>query len=584
MITAIEIEYIKGIERRRLELDIIPNRPSILVAPNGFGKSSLAVAFNSLNNNHIKLDEGNRYEGNQNNLPKISIEYEKSDGTISKLDATDTTNTIKNEFGYFVINNRTYPKGIGSRYGRASASLEIEEVVLIDRIPNNVSFAYKLSRFKEKFGANGKLLPNIKNGILDNLKLVEKISNHYQDLQYANGNRLQQKINDVIAGINAQQGTEQQLLDWIANQLNHLQQINYLNCIATLINKFNLVSYTETKSYLAAIQLIWLYTDNVQTFKDACTYNNYRLEKQNFEHLLDGFNCTWKNIRAKETHSKLVVTFPKATEISNGQRDILTFISMLFRARQKLRKNANILIIDEIFDYLDDANLIAAQYYITKFIDEFKNNEKCLYPLILTHLNPFYFKNYVFNNQRVYYLNNSANQNSNVCVNEGMKKLLRNRDNPEIKQDIDEFLFHYNTNTISKRQIFKKLQIPELWGEGNNFINYLNEQKDNYLNNKTYDPLAVCGALRIEIERITYNKLQDNNNKKEFINTHKTREKLEFAETKRVNSPETYYLLGIIYNEGMHWKDNNFDNISPIVSKLENLVIRKLIKEVFDSN
>jgi hypothetical protein len=48
-----------------------------------------------------------------------------------------------------------------------------------------------------------------------------------------------------------------------------------------------------------------------------------------------------------------------------------------------------------------------------------------------------------------------------------------------------------------------------------------------------------------------------------------------------VSPPESYYLLGIIYNEGMHWRDNK-DNISPIASKLENLVIKNMIKEIFD--
>lgn len=46
MIKVIEIKNIKGIQHRRFELDILPNKPSLLVAPNGFGKSSLAIAFN----------------------------------------------------------------------------------------------------------------------------------------------------------------------------------------------------------------------------------------------------------------------------------------------------------------------------------------------------------------------------------------------------------------------------------------------------------------------------------------------------------------------------------------------------------
>jgi transposase len=66
-----------------------------------------------------------------------------------------------------------------------------------------------------------------------------------------------------------------------------------------------------------------------------------------------------------------------------------------------------------------------------------------------------------------------------------------------------------------------------------------------------------------------------------FLGTRTTRKKLDKAEELGVVSPETHYLLGIIYNEGMHWKKNQ-DNVSPIASKLENLTIKKLISDVFE--
>jgi len=68
--------------------------------------------------------------------------------------------------------------------------------------------------------------------------------------------------------------------------------------------------------------------------------------------------------------------------------------------------------------------------------------------------------------------------------------------------------------------------------------------------------------------------------KQEFVDTHKTREKLEFADANGVHSPESYYLLGIIYNEGMHWKEN-VDNVSKIVTKLNHPVIKNMIKRIY---
>lgn len=576
MIKVIEIENIKGIQLKRFALDISHNKPSLLVAPNGFGKSSLATAFNSMNNRRIDLNEDDLYAENIANLPRILIEYVRADGTVATLSADNANNTISNEIDCFVINNQTKPRGIGSQFGRASATLEINDVVLVDRIPNNTSFNYSFRDSQAKFGGNSRVLPNA-NVVLANLLLVEQLSENYQALQRGNGDRIQGRINAIIEQINAQQGTAIVLLDWItANCLADLKQIEYLNTIGDLIHTFDIGYNSEAKSYLAAIQLIWLYNLNPNNFKAACVFNNYKLDKQRFDNTLSTFNCTWRSIRSSETVGKLVVKFPKAMHISNGQRDILTFISMLFRAKRNLRKEVNILIIDEVFDYLDDANLTAAQYYITTFIKEYDSLGKRIYPLILTHLNPNYFKNFAFSNQKVYYLDNTT-----IQVNPRMIRLLRNRENVTIKADLDKYLLHYDPGTINKRAEFRALTLPETWGEANNFIQHINNEVTNYLANQPYDPFAVCGALRVKIEEIAYNKLQSPEAQTAFLTTHKTRSKLEKAEEMGVISPESHYLLGIIYNEGMHWKDNQ-DNVSPIASKLENLTIRKLIRDVFE--
>ncbi len=575
MIRVIEIENIKGIQHKRFELNIYPNKPSLLVAPNGFGKSSIATAFNSMNSRRINLEDDDYYQENSINLPKIIIEYEKPNGELVNLQATHNSNSISEEFDYFVINNQLKPKGIGSMYGRATATLIIKDIVVVERIPQNVNFGYSTTSIKSKFGINGKVLPNA-NTALNNKKLVEKLSANYQALQRANGRRIQARIQDIINQINSQNGTAEQLLNWTnENLLNELKDINYLNTIGNIINEFDIGLNSETKSFLVAIQLIWLYNENTNRFKNACNYSNYKLDKERFDITLQTFNSTWKNIRSSETQGKLVVKFPKATQISNGQRDILTFISMLFKAKRNLNKNANILIIDEVFDYLDDANLIAAQYYVTEFINEQKYIGKRIYPLIMTHLNPNYFKNFAFSKQKVYYLNRTT-----IDVSRGIKTLLRNRTDERIKDDVSKHLLHYHPENINKRREFREIGIPERWGEDSNFIQFANVEVEKYLNNESFDPFAVCAALRIKIEKIAYDKLASDEARLEFLQTKKTRNKLDKAEEKGVVSPESHYLLGIIYNEGMHWKENQ-DNVSPIATKLENLTIKKLIADVF---
>ena len=345
-----------------------------------------------------------------------------------------------------------------------------------------------------------------------------------------------------------------------------------MKCIADIIKNYGT---NEVSCYLSAIQFIWLYNNNKNSFKKVYEYYCYQVKKEKIEGILSTFNSTWKNIKAKEERNQLVVKFPPAKDISNGQRDVLSFISMLFKAREKLTKSSNILIIDEVFDYLDDANLVAVQYYITKFIDEMKKEGKNIYPLILTHLDPSNFEIFAFKGLKIYYLNKQQAQKSIH-----FEKLLRARKEDSIEEEVSKYLLHYHTEKINKRDDFRSLGLKETWGEGNNFKNYINEEVEKYLKDEDYDPFAVCCAVRVKIEENVYNRLNKEEDKVLFLGTHETRKKLNFAESKGVPSPEIYYLLGIIYNKGMHWEEDK-DNVTPIVNALTNLAIKQMIKEVF---
>ena len=62
-IKSIHIKNVRGLRDHHVELDMIPNKPSLLVAPNGSGKSSFAFAFQWLNRQRMKLDEDDAYQG-----------------------------------------------------------------------------------------------------------------------------------------------------------------------------------------------------------------------------------------------------------------------------------------------------------------------------------------------------------------------------------------------------------------------------------------------------------------------------------------------------------------------------------------
>ncbi len=407
MIKEIKIENVKGIgngnKKLILQLDIVPNKPTIFVASNGFGKSSIAIAFKSLQNNKLKLNKLHYHKENETLNPKLEILFNKN-GTDIELIGNNHTNTIKNEFAYFVINSGVRAKGYGQRYGDVrvdTASMIIDEIKLIDRIPENTSIDYNYIEVKRDFGINGKILPNI-NSFGEIKKVIfSKIKSNYLELQRANGQRIQSKIQAIIYEINNQTNTTSEIINWIKNnKIQDFQSINYLNTIAKTIKNidFNYIYDKEVESYLIAYQLVKLYNQNSSIFKKYCDYQEYLIEKEKFKELFKDFNTSWYEFKPKKRGNSLVLDFPKTHLISNGQRDVMNFIALLQRAKKKLKKENNILIIDEIFDYLDDANLVAVQYYISDFIDEIhKKNNKNIYPIIMTHLDPMYFKGFVFN-------------------------------------------------------------------------------------------------------------------------------------------------------------------------------------------
>lgn len=573
----ITIEHVKGISNRNFELNILANKPSLLVAPNGFGKSSFAAAFNSLRTNKLSVHEDHHHRGDSDLSPKLTIEYENSENVVFTLEADETHNTISGHFSWFVINSQIKAKGIGRNFGgrtAVSASISMDPVTLIETTPEREVFVYSHRNQKTSFGCNGKILPNI-SPYFENLEFISSLGDKFNLFDRMSQVRNQRKIDDFISDVNAQNGTAEQLLEWVSNnKLDYLSEIEPLNEISNIILSANFGVASPELSFLIGLQLHIAYKQDREKFKKAQKYSSYKLEKNEYKEMLKAFNSSWCRVAPKEIGRKLIVEFPKTNHISNGQRDVITFVALLYRAQKKLTGKNCILIIDEVFDYLDDANLVAVQYYITKLIDTFKDEGRFLYPLILTHLNPFYFKNFAFSKQKVYYLDKR-----DIQPNSAMVKLLRNRNEASIKDDVSKFLLHFHNSEINKRSEFHTLGLRQTWGEGDNFYRFIREEARKYLEDgENFDPLAVCCAVRVSVESRAYELLADQAHKQDFLDTFKTRDKLSCAESHGVSIPEYFYLLGVIYNDGMHWREGQ-DNISPIAAKLENQTIRGLVKQ-----
>lgn len=576
MIKSISIENVRGIKNQTFLLDIIPNKPSLLVAPNGFGKSSLAAAFAALKTKRMELPKEQHHLGDESLAPKLALTLKRG-GQTSTLIADGNSNAITGTIDVHVVTSRLRAKATKHNMGKfttATASLEISELVLVQTVPTKAQHAYDVTAMRRSFGSSGKAFrnldktlgsPTLADGLIDLFGLMDKVE----------GVRVQNDIRAMTELLQAQAGTGDEIRAWADSALRpRLEAIGAVKALADLLTSAATPGQSRIDTLLSSLQVALLYLQDKKAFKDACKYLSYVNERESFEDIIKAFGATWKKVRPVERKGSLVVSFPPAMHISNGQRDSLCFAAELRKIERSVSLRDAILVIDEVFDYLDDANLVAVQYYITKLIKKIREKQRSVYPLILTHLNPYYFKNFAFADQKIYFL-----KKSKPAINKDFRALIAKRKNPSIEKDVSRYYLHYDPVPIQVEAQFKALGLREAWGDSTAFQAHTEAEWGKYVNESdNYDPFAVCCYVRVRIERIVHDAILDPARKTEFLDTLMTKNKLDFAVANGVDVDDTLYLLGIIYNEGMHIHDN-VDDSSPIVSKLENRTIRHMLIE-----
>lgn len=279
---AIRITHIKGIQNKTFNLNIIPNKPSLLYAPNGFGKSSLAIAFESLKTKKIELHNDNLYKNDDANRPRLELTVEKGDGAILTVVADDTTNTISTEFDCYVINNQVRAKGVRLRFGgrtNFSTSLAIDSVSLIEQIPPEQALPYSILPIRQNFGHNGKVLPNL-NAALNIPSFVRILSDQLNSLERLCGVRNQSRLSQFRNRLNQQDGTTEQILDWIENnELVALDSIEPLQTLTDLLMPLDLGFTRRSERILAVLQMLDLYQHDKAIFKRYLDRSLYEFEK-----------------------------------------------------------------------------------------------------------------------------------------------------------------------------------------------------------------------------------------------------------------------------------------------------------------
>lgn len=579
-IEKITIENIKGIEKQEYEFSLDPNKPIFFVAPNGFGKSSFGIAFDSITNSKIELHKNHWHNNKETNLPKIEISCNNKGDKFCLL-ADSTKNDIFSHFDIFVINSKLVAKAtIADVNGKkiAKPSLEISKTILINTIPPEFYFDYDPKLEKEKFSPIQKL-PNNITELFSNFSLLNEMIERV-DFSKLRQVKKADLLNSLKSQIIALNGTTTEIKKNIIENIYENIQIPEVIEICGILETYDLHFIKDKVDLLTTtLQIISVENRLESDFKKAIKYLEYLTEKAEYEEIIKSINSTRFRIKPTIENRKMFIEWPKAHNISNGQRDILTFITLLIKARKSFKKENCILVLDEIFDYLDDANLISFQYYISEFIEKMSGS-KNLFPIIMTHLDPKFFNHFCFNDRKmqVCYL-----QKVNTKTSKEILKIVYNREEPTIKDELDKYYFHFsidNSSDISKE--FENLNLNKDWGNSVAFHSKIFRELRRYLFEDTpYDPIAVCIALRIQIEKLAYEKLKNTDYQNEFLNSiHGTRNKLNFCVEKGRKIPELYYLLGIIYNTSLHLKQGQ-DIRVPLSIKLDNINIKRMIESVF---
>ena len=494
--------------------------------------------------------------------------------------ANENSNAINRKFGIFVINNGLKASTPGLRNGApmGRAKIVVPDIELLSNKPEDGDL--QDDDFEATYGITGApqgMYPSI-TSLLTNYRFMSLCD--YNNLNLTK--RPAFKINAQIELIKTYTGTIQQRhTKVVSDNKDTLEQICQVKYVFDIIRRF-CPEDTDARVLLKAIKMVTLAYRHSEEFKKRIDYANYKINEESTRKLFEAIKKTWKDIKPHREHDKLILRIGDAQRISNGERDILILLGMLQKAKNSFTKQDNILVIDEVFDYLDDANLIAAQHYVNLFIKELKEKGKNIYPIILSHINPTYFRTFAFTDMKVYYLNPLQYPNAS----DNMMKLVRKRDqlerNDKPKADlISKYMLHYHTDYTRSMEEVVGMDDPN-WNNIPTFKNYCLRQTEEYLNGQKYDSLAVCVELREMIETICYSKLQTAEQQAYFLDeAHGTEAKIDYVETLGIVLPETFSLLGLVYNDPLHPNNKNkIDLRQTLYSRLDNKTIRGMVEEI----
>lgn len=593
MITQIIVQNVKryGIPGKTIDVELFPNKINLCIAPNGFGKTSLATAFNSLAPKHLKVEQNDKH-----------INYTKENSSISLcIDSKEYCadykhNEINKVLETYVINNHIYAD---SKKKRTPFTVHVESYIDISDIcvckkKTQPSNEYKISEIRRKFGPNGRILGEI-HPVLEYIAKNKCLFEIMPVLQkFTTTKKRGNLIRNILADINSIDSRKYDLTKCIPCSLfDSLEKDEYYVHFSKVVEP-HYSNKSKLDIFCDFFQLLQLYKNSKSYLEEQIDYLSYIMLKNCLDESIRHLNTSISELHTCVDKGFLVIKFPKADLMSNGQRDVTTFAAELLKFQATMNPNKkHLLIIDEIFDYLDDANVMAAQYFLSDILSKHKDK---VYIVLLTHLDPHNFRNYIFSEKVI---NTVFLESSQAKSSEQMMRFISFREdlNKGSQSDKDLYdklssnLFHYSPDPVDLTDDITKATkgkqgIKTSWGSYNNLKKHLIKEINKYFSNANeYDPYAVAMALRLRAEKLAYEKLPTQDLKKEFLISHTTRKKFEFCENNNVFIPPVYYIVNAIHNEAEHLKYDNKKNEFQernTAYKLQNGVIKKIMQEMFD--
>lgn len=549
-------------------MDLLPRKINLVYAPNGSGKSSLTAALRALVKGRMHVPVYDAHKKNGKAVCTMSVKLNNDATQVYK--AHKGLNQISNILHPFIIDSRLIGKTQnedGQDDGQVTRGiLYVKPITIIDRIPREIRSAYSLNDIRESFGRKKRVLNSIES-YLNNPLIVSRFRSILDVLEFSTKARMTSAINSLIDTLNNIEGNYTTLHDRVEEK--HFRRIESYNRYQEYLKLSKKILPQDSDSlthFLFFYQLRFIYMSNKEEFRAAIERDEYEVLKKRF--LLDSYilKSPWKKLEIVEENNQLIAKFPQSDEISSGQRDVMILRVLLAIFRNSLSSGYNLLVIDDVFEYLDDANKLVAEYYLKELL---KLRDPDIFIVLLSHLEKRSFRTHLIGESdinEVYMLGSDCARITDVKGLTAFREKLNAERTPGDAKDVlygkmSRFLFHYAPDTEDLRPLIHPYigadnpGLKEKYGDKNTFYTFLVGELNKYFGNQEYDPYAVATAARIIEEKLLFQNLPDAN-KQGFIDTFETLKKIEYCENIGHVVPDTYRFITSIHNEADHCTAN----------------------------